>query len=144
MKVMIILISAYWIESQSELFSRPRPNIYHIPPITQINSNNNGYCGEVSLQQSAMAHGTWISQYNVRSIATEYSRDVTQTGDVEGAPNTFQAQMSLAPPRNSGGQWSYKSKNSFAAAAENLKLKYEAYPSERQTPGEKVSRMIVV
>jgi hypothetical protein len=47
-----------------------------IPPRLQWD-NNNGYCGECSIQQIALFYGTYISEYNVRQII-----DPTQRQDV--------------------------------------------------------------
>jgi len=47
-----------------------------IPPRLQWD-NNNGYCGECSIQQIALFYGTYISQYRVREII-----DPTQRQDV--------------------------------------------------------------
>jgi hypothetical protein len=38
-----------------------------IPPRAQWD-NNNGYCGECSIQQCALYYGTYISQYRAREI----------------------------------------------------------------------------
>lgn len=48
----------------------------NIPPREQWD-NNNGYCGECSIQQCALFFGTYISQYNAREII-----DPTQQQDV--------------------------------------------------------------
>jgi hypothetical protein len=47
-----------------------------IPPRRQWD-NNNGYCGECSIQQAALYYGTYVSQYRVREII-----DPTQQQDV--------------------------------------------------------------
>jgi hypothetical protein len=47
-----------------------------IPPRLQWD-NNNGYCGECSIQQIALYYGTYISQYRVREII-----DPTQHQDI--------------------------------------------------------------
>jgi len=76
-----------------------------------------------------MGYGTWISQFNVRSIATPF-KDETQSGAPNGEKAVFQAQMLLNPGY---------SKNYFGKAAEHLKLVVEAYESEKQAPGKQVS-----
>jgi hypothetical protein len=53
-----------------------------IPPRRQWD-NNNGYCGECSIQQCALYYGTYISQYNVREII-----DPTQQQDVWAPDNS--------------------------------------------------------
>jgi hypothetical protein len=50
--------------------------LLNIPPRLQWD-NNNGYCGECSIQQIALYYGTYISEYNVRQII-----DATQQQDV--------------------------------------------------------------
>jgi len=47
-----------------------------IPPRLQWD-NNNGYCGECSIQQAALYYGTYISQYRAREII-----DPTQVQDL--------------------------------------------------------------
>ena len=98
--------------------------------------SNNGYCGETSLIQSAMAYGTWSSQFNVRSIATTYGSSVTQTGVANGATPKLLSQMLLDPPGGNPG-------NSFEQAVKNFKLVGNAYPSASQTSGLTVSPLLV-
>lgn len=74
-----------------------------IPPRRQWD-NNNGYCGECSIQQIALFYGTYISQYRIREII-----DPTQEQDVW-------------VPENSGPIF------------EALRLKYDVWNSAQPTP----------
>ncbi len=74
-----------------------------IPPRAQWD-NNNGYCGECSIQQCALYFGTYISQYRAREII-----DPTQQQDVW-------------VPDNSGPIF------------DALRLKYAAWNSAQATP----------
>jgi len=74
-----------------------------IPPRLQWD-NNNGYCGECSIQQIALFFGTYISQYRARAII-----DTTQQQDVW-------------VPENSGPIF------------DALRLAYEAWDTTRPTP----------
>ena len=59
--------AAFWAHASVQL---------DIPPRLQWD-NNNGYCGECSIQQIALYYGTYVSQYNAREII-----DPTQQQDV--------------------------------------------------------------
>lgn len=93
--------------------------------------NNNGYCGEVSLIQSAMGFGIWISQLNMRAIASPFPVDISQTGKRREGKIDFLSQMLLddySPPFN-------MSTDSFGRAADYLGLRAVSYPSKIQAVG---------
>ena len=134
-----------WIPSshENQLWLRKGVLLWDCPhkvtmcnPVT-LHRSNNGYCGETSLGQSALAYGTWISQYNIRSIATTYGSSVTQTGAANGATSQWDAQMLLDPPGTQG--------NSFEQAMINLKLVGKAFdPNYLQASGVKVRLMPII
>jgi len=86
--------AAFWAHASVQL---------DIPPRLQWD-NNNGYCGECSIQQIALYYGTYVSQYNAREII-----DPTQQQDVW-------------VPDNSGPIF------------DALRLNFEAWDSSRATP----------
>ena len=92
--------------------------------------SNLGYCGETSLVQSAMSYGTWISQYNARTIATCFGASISQTGVAEGkkpAANFAQILLDDAPQ---------KGENVFSKAASNLALVATNFDSVNQPSGQ--------
>jgi hypothetical protein len=96
--------------------------------------NNNGYCGEVSLMQSGLALGQWISQFNARSIASPFANSIAQTGSSTEGRIKFLSQLLLddfAPTGTTSG-------NSFGNAAANMKLVATAFKSSQQKSGTQV------
>lgn len=94
-------------------------------------ANNNGYCGEVSLLQSGLALGQWISQFNARSIASAYASNIAQTGSPYEGRIEFLSQLLLddfMPP-------GYANANNFGTAAANMKLNATAFKSSLQQSG---------
>ena len=82
-----------------------------------------------------MGYGIWASQFNVRSIATNYGPNVTQTGSANGESPQYLSQLLLddtSPPSVTTG-------NSFGKAAANLMLLAKPYPSAEQATGLEVS-----
>lgn len=114
----------------------PSTKKYQFFPATKVEGfyqweNNNGYCGEVSMLQAAMAYGQWIDQFNSRCIATPYSIDITQTGNKNKDKIEFLAQILLddfAPFNTTTG-------NSFAKAADHFGLISYSYDSATQKEG---------
>lgn len=85
------------------------PNVHEnaIPPRFQWN-NNGGYCGETSFIASGLYYGQYLSQYDVRSIASPGMKQNEKAGSVYGA------QLLLGVNDRS--------------TADSLRLKYEEWP----------------
>lgn len=115
----------------SKAFIYPRTTVR---PFYQWESNN-GYCGEVSLMEAALANGQWMSQFNTRLLC---GSGLSQSG-VNGAcaahkgmPN-FNAQMLIESPGNG-----ITGPNRYANAAQcaaNARLAGRGFDSAKQRAG---------
>lgn len=90
--------------------------------------NNYGYCGEVSLLQSGMSYGQWVSQANTRIIASPFQTAIAQTGKTREGIINYYSQLLLDDEPSS-------SSNNFGKAATNMKLKYTSFSSIAQPTG---------
>jgi len=113
--------------------SNPPASLYYFYPKVNITpfyqwESNNGYCGEVSLIQSGLANGQWTSQYNIRSIASPFPINYSQTGKSRGI-NYYSQLLLFQTNVNS------KKYNSFENAAKNYLLQGSRFESTRQVAG---------
>jgi hypothetical protein len=105
-----------------------------VTPFYQWESNN-GYCGEVSLMQSGLVNGQWMSQYNGRLICG--------TGLSQSGPNgachahdrepDYNAQLLIEDPGTG-----VSGPHDYADAAQcmaNARLSGTTFPYENQPPG---------
>ncbi len=130
-----LLPTAYCISCTQSCIegSNPPSSLYYFYPKVNITpfyqwQSNNGYCGEVSLIQSGLANGQWTSQYNIRSIASPFSINYSQTGKSRGI--NYYSQLLLFQSAT-GTQ----KVNNFANAAKNYLLQGNIFESTRQISG---------
>ena len=84
--VLVVVVSGHatTVPSNSSTSLSGMKYVYTIPslPVPRMQWNENrGYCGEVSTILAAMSFGAYFSQYDLRSISTNYKNNAQTTGE---------------------------------------------------------------